>query len=215
MWQVRVLKCPVNGWQLSRRGVNCAIFEAVNVQFRPGARLACLQERTWPVAMSQNAGQFLALGELEPLARSLATVLLALFHARIASQEALGTQHRAILRGSFGKSSGNTVSDGTNLPVNATATNCGDDVEATNGVGSDKGSDDLIGEPVATTDIIFEVTAVDGHLAGARKQAHACCRILPAAGPVILDYTCHLNAFPLWSYFAFAVDVSSLSSFGC
>src|SRR5262249_49928687 len=91
----------------------------------------------------------------------------------------------------------------------------GDYIEAANCISCKERSDHLVGEAIAPTDVIFEVTAVDGHLARSRKQTHTRCRILSAAGPVILDYTCHLNAFPLWSYFAFAVDVSSLSCLGC
>ena len=125
-----------------------------------------------------------ALGELRSAAGLFETVLLALFHARVAGQQTGGFQDGAVALVDEEQGAGDAVADGAGLAGHAAAGDGGFDVDLAEGVGSDQGltDDELQG---IETEVLLDVTAVDRDGAGpAGEQMDSCHGGLSSAGTV-------------------------------
>ena len=125
----------------------------------------------------------LALAELRRATGSLEAVLLTFLHARVAGQEAGLLQGRAQLGVVLQQRAGQAVADGAGLAGAAAADNVDNNVELAFGAGEHQRA---AGEQLqgVEADVIVDITAVDGELAGAVVHAHAGDRVLAAAGAV-------------------------------
>src|SRR5882724_3347632 len=142
-----------------------------------------------------QAGDHLALRELEALAGALATVLLAFLHAAIAGEvagvaELFGhAAARFLLAGGRGtehflQGAGHALTDGARLPGEAAAVDVDENVEAIAHVGGLQRRHHCAAVLVLG-EVVFEPAIVDDDLAGAVGQAHTRhSRLAPAGAPV-------------------------------
>ena len=128
-----------------------------------------------------------ALGELRSATSTLQTVLLSFLHTRIASQEASSLQCGLVSLVSSDESTGQTVADSASLTGETTAVYASDDVELTLGTGGSEGlvDDQLEG---VKTEVLVNVTTIDGDYARTGNDANACDRLLTSAGSVKIGF---------------------------
>ena len=143
----------------------------------------------------------LSLGELWSTSCGFETVLLSFLHSGVAGHEAGGLQRSAVLRVQGDQSAGNAVADGAGLTGNAAAGDSSLDVDLADGAGGDEGltDDELEG---IETEVIVDITAVDGDSAGAvGDEVNACDGGLSASGAVHIGLLaligCHISLPPL------------------
>ena len=138
-------------------------------------------EKRWNLSLAEV---WLTLGELGGAAGGLQTVFLALLHSGVAGQQASGLQDGAVLLVDQEQSAGNAVADGAGLAGDAAAGDGGDDVHLAQLLGGDQGLADQQLQGLQT-EVIVDVTAVDGDGAGAvLEQMDAGHGGLPAAGAI-------------------------------
>src|SRR5690242_5629593 len=125
----------------------------------------------------------LALRELETAARTGAAVLLALDHAAVAGQEAVGLHRAAQRRLELRQRLGDAVAHRARLARQAAARDGGDHVELAVALADVERllDDHLLGR---AREVDLLVTAVDGDLAGAELHPDAGDGVLAAAGGV-------------------------------
>ena len=126
----------------------------------------------------------LSLGELGGAAGCFETVLFALLHSGVTGKEAGLLKGRTVLLVDAQKGSGDAMTDGAGLAGNAAAEDGNYNVEAAGGSGELQGltDDELKG---IETEIIVDVTVVDGDLTGSvGEEANSCDGGLSAAGAV-------------------------------
>ena len=126
----------------------------------------------------------LSLGELRCATGTFETVFLSFLHSRVSGQEACLLESRTERLIVLEESSGKTVTDGTGLAGNATALDADDDVELLGEAEQLEGltDDDLQG---LKTEVIVDVSFVDGDLTGTRINANAGNGAFSAASAVI------------------------------
>ena len=114
----------------------------------------------------------LSLAELRCATCSLEAVLLALLHTRIAGQEACLLQSSAVLIALLQQGAAQAVADSASLAGNTAAGNADDDVILALEAQQDqrRADDQLQG---LQTEVVVDVTVVDGDLASALVDAHA------------------------------------------
>ena len=125
----------------------------------------------------------LSLGELGSTTSCLETVLLSFLHTRVSGEEAGLLEKRTIGFVSEKKSAGYTVTDCTCLAGDTAAANVCNDVKLAGGFGYAEGlvDDELEG---FKSEVIVDITTVDGDVAGAGVDTNASYRALSSAGTI-------------------------------
>ena len=133
--------------------------------------------------LNNPARENLSLGELGSTTSCLETVLLSFLHTRVSGEEASLLEKGTIGFVSEKESAGNAVADCACLTGDTAAANVCNDVELSGGVGYAEGlvDDELEG---LKTEVIVDVTAVDGDLAGAGIETNAGNGALSSAGAI-------------------------------
>ena len=113
-----------------------------------------------------------ALAELRCTTSSLQTVLLTFLHTRIAGQEASLLQSRTVLVALLQQGAAQAVADSASLTGNTAAGNADDDVILALQAQQDqrRTNDQLQG---LQTEVVVDITIVDGDLTGAGVNANA------------------------------------------
>ena len=138
----------------------------------------------------------LALGELGSTTGGLQTVLLALLHARITSQETSLLQIAAQFGVGLAQGAGDTVTDSASLAGEATAVYVNNNVELANGIGNAEGlvNDELHG---LKTEVLVDVSAVNGNNAATGIEANSSNGLLSSTGSVEIGFsTCIHSHLP-------------------
>ena len=125
----------------------------------------------------------LSLGELGRATSGFETVLLSFLHTRVSREETGLLEKRAVGVVGEEKRTGNAVTDRAGLTGDAAAFDVGDDVIFANSVGN---AERLVDNELEgfQAEIIVDVTAVDGDLAGTGIQTNAGDGALSSAGTV-------------------------------
>src|SRR5688572_5527845 len=133
----------------------------------------------------------LTLAELEPLAGSGQSVLLAFLRAGVAREEAFLAQLRAQLLVVLHEGARDAEAQGAGLAGHAAAGRRREHVELVDGFGQDQGvADDELQN--LRGEVVLDGLAVDDDLSRAGPEEHAGGRRLAPARPVILS-RCHKN----------------------
>ena len=129
----------------------------------------------------------LSLAELRCATCSLEAVLLTLLHTRIAGQEASLLQNRTILIALLQQGAGQAVADSASLAGNTAARNADDDIVLALQAQQDqrRTDDQLQG---LQTEVVVDITIVDGDLAGAGVNANAGNGILTTTSAVEIRF---------------------------
>ena len=129
----------------------------------------------------------LALAELRCATSGFEAVLLTLLHTRIAGQEASLLQNRTILIALLQQGAGQAVADSASLAGNTAAGNADDDVVLALQAQQDqrRADDQLQG---LQTEVVVDITIVDGDLAGAGVNANAGNGILTTTSAVEIRF---------------------------
>src|SRR4030095_11380076 len=152
--------------------------------------------------MGPTGSKLLSLRELEPLSRSLLSVLLTFLLSRIACNQSSLLQSRAKVRVEFHQRTRDPVTNRTGLSCRSAAVDIHKDVELAGCIGQAKRLTDDHPQGFVRK-VRIESAAIDRDLARTGTQVNACCRGFSAAGAVILNI-CHIN-FGFWiSDFGFA-----------
>jgi len=127
----------------------------------------------------------LSLRELRCTTGAFETVFLSLFHSRVTGQEAGLLEFRTKVRIIDEKGAGNAVADGAGLAGETAALDASDNVDLLGSAGELEGltDDDLQG---LKTEVVVNVSVVDGDLAGAGIKADTGNGRFSTAGAVII-----------------------------
>src|SRR5690606_6048442 len=128
-----------------------------------------------------SLSEALALRELEAAAGLGAAVLLALDHAAVAGEEASCLDGAAQRRLELGERLADAVLDCTGLAGKTAARHCADNVILADTIGDlERLGNDQAQRRAGEKHLL--IAAIDGDLAGARLDPHACDGILAATG---------------------------------
>ena len=127
----------------------------------------------------------LAFRELEALARSGLSILLAFLHARVAREETGFLQNASQIRAVDAEGAGDAVRNRTGLTAHATAFDADDDVELGGGL---RNLQRLLSQhPMQLVEeILFDGLVIDPDVARSGAQKNASRRSFPAARSVVL-----------------------------
>ena len=133
--------------------------------------------------LRESVSGYLSLGELTCATCGFETVLLSFLHTRVSCEEACLLEKRAVRIVSEEERTGYAVTDRACLTGDAAALYVGNDVVLAYGVGN---AERLIDNELEgfKTEILVDVTTVDGDLAGTGIQTNAGDGALSSAGTV-------------------------------